>query len=376
MLISLLALSPGKIYNIKWVKHGSLYRGPITLLEPLVELVGNHKNAQKISKRKGEMGEMGSGARQENWVRMMCSNGFVRLGACAGMMPIIVIFSLQFLFQPIAQKYTPRPFRPTSPSISIKPACRINLSKKHKKQTKMNDFQCSCCNGSGGNPHNHDRTTITTSELTTHSLHQYITHENVRTYNSTNSISGSKILKHYKERYTPLPDCVEEWDSDDDPKDIDDEDDSEFGVIIFIPFNSGVKLTSVCVMTANNDENNLSTKNPLRLHLHPNIDDLDFASLSSSPPAAQIIQLVGTPGVFSETLGSIDYPVKQAKFNNCNCLSIHLTGNNPIRVSYIGLKGTGGILNARRAVECVYESKGVIGDGHKALNQGELGSYE
>jgi len=50
MLISLLVLSREQIYVPIWVKHGSSYRGPITLLDPLVELVGNHKKLKKISR--------------------------------------------------------------------------------------------------------------------------------------------------------------------------------------------------------------------------------------------------------------------------------------------------------------------------------------
>jgi len=42
MLISLLVLSPEQIYVPLWVKHDISYSGPITLLEPLVVLIGRH----------------------------------------------------------------------------------------------------------------------------------------------------------------------------------------------------------------------------------------------------------------------------------------------------------------------------------------------
>jgi len=44
MLIDLLIDSLEQIYVPSWVKHGSSYRGPITLLEPLVVLIGRHKD--------------------------------------------------------------------------------------------------------------------------------------------------------------------------------------------------------------------------------------------------------------------------------------------------------------------------------------------
>jgi len=53
MLISLLVISLEQIYVPSWVKHGSSYRGPITLLEPLVVLIGRHAR-EKISNENGE----------------------------------------------------------------------------------------------------------------------------------------------------------------------------------------------------------------------------------------------------------------------------------------------------------------------------------
>jgi len=44
MLIKLIVLSREQIYVHSWVSHDSLYRGPITLLEPLVVLIGRHKD--------------------------------------------------------------------------------------------------------------------------------------------------------------------------------------------------------------------------------------------------------------------------------------------------------------------------------------------
>jgi len=50
MLISLLVLSLEQIYVLIWVMHGSFYRGPITLLEPLVVLIGCHIGSDGWSK--------------------------------------------------------------------------------------------------------------------------------------------------------------------------------------------------------------------------------------------------------------------------------------------------------------------------------------
>jgi len=55
MLISLLVLSIEQILVPIWVKHGSIYREPITILEPLVVLIGRHKDMLvKRSQTNGE----------------------------------------------------------------------------------------------------------------------------------------------------------------------------------------------------------------------------------------------------------------------------------------------------------------------------------
>jgi len=55
MIISLLVLSRDQIIVAIMGKHGSLYRGPITLLEQLVVLIGRHKDM--LVKRSNEKGE-------------------------------------------------------------------------------------------------------------------------------------------------------------------------------------------------------------------------------------------------------------------------------------------------------------------------------
>jgi len=56
MLISLLVLSREQIIVPIWVKYDSFYSEPITLLEPLVVLIGRHKDMLvKSSDREGEL---------------------------------------------------------------------------------------------------------------------------------------------------------------------------------------------------------------------------------------------------------------------------------------------------------------------------------
>jgi len=57
MLISLLVLRPS-IYVQSLGNHGSKYMGPITLLEPLVVLIGRHKDmlVKRSQTRRGIVG--------------------------------------------------------------------------------------------------------------------------------------------------------------------------------------------------------------------------------------------------------------------------------------------------------------------------------
>jgi len=53
MLISLLVLSHKQIYVSIWVDHDFFYRWPITLLEPLVVLIGRRYARERSQKREG-----------------------------------------------------------------------------------------------------------------------------------------------------------------------------------------------------------------------------------------------------------------------------------------------------------------------------------
>ena len=56
MLISLIVLSLEQIIVPIWVNHDSIHSGPITLLEPLVVLIGRHKDmlVNRSQNKKGE----------------------------------------------------------------------------------------------------------------------------------------------------------------------------------------------------------------------------------------------------------------------------------------------------------------------------------
>jgi len=82
MLISLLVLSPEQIYTQIWVKHGSLYSGPITPLEPLVVLIGRHKDMHvKRSQTRRERGRGG----------LLVQGRRIGLEWCAGMVFAAVV---------------------------------------------------------------------------------------------------------------------------------------------------------------------------------------------------------------------------------------------------------------------------------------------
>jgi len=88
MLISLLVLSPEQVYVTIWVViHDSIHSGPITLREPLVVLIGRHKDMLvKISQiRTGIEGEGVAGqGRRIGLVYMVCWGGVWNNITCFG----------------------------------------------------------------------------------------------------------------------------------------------------------------------------------------------------------------------------------------------------------------------------------------------------
>ena len=146
--------------------------------------------------------------------------------------------------------------------------------------------------------------------------------------------------------------CLKPWDQRNDARrTLSDPDDGE--LLLHIPFTSAVHIRSLALMA-------WGDWRPVRVRLFVNRDDLD---LSSAPDAAcaQEVQLN------DDTEGWLDYPLKQAKFQNVSSLQLLVTeavGGGQSGIQFLHLKGAA-TDNKRQIVNVVYESRANPADHNK-----------
>lgn len=162
--------------------------------------------------------------------------------------------------------------------------------------------------------------------------------------------AGRSVLKLHEDRMTATPSLTS---PEDDPE-----------LLLVIPFTESVTLQSVSIRSAGAMED--GTSPPKTVKLFVNREDLDFETAREMPPQMTLELL--EPHHFSE--GSIDYPCRPAgRFQNISCLTIFVENNynedddSATEITFVGLKGKGTKMR-RKAVEAVYESRGMVSD-HK-----------
>lgn len=170
---------------------------------------------------------------------------------------------------------------------------------------------------------------------------------NVECLNEEVQNSGRAILKLHEERLTAEPSCCS---PEDDPE-----------LLLKIPFTESVTIQSISVRSSGT-----SGAPPKTIKLFVNRDDLDFDMARELTPQATLELLPAHH--FVE--GSIDYPLRPAgRFQSVSSLSIYFQDNygdedsTATEITFVGLKGKGSSVK-RRAVETVYESRGMPAD-HK-----------
>jgi hypothetical protein len=176
---------------------------------------------------------------------------------------------------------------------------------------------------------------------------------------------GQAVLKLHEERLSPTPFLRSQ---DDDPE-----------LLLYIPFTEAVTILTIAVRSVpppNPTNNNIPVSPPRTIKLFTNRDDLDFDAARELEPQATLQCL--PPEHFVE--GTIDYPLRPAgRFQNIASLTLFFESNHELEedvstvVTYIGLKGKGS-KQKRMAVDCVYESQGMLKD-HK-VPDGEFGMQQ
>ena len=194
-----------------------------------------------------------------------------------------------------------------------------------------------------GHSHDHDH-----GDELGRSLRPQIDFPRVECLNEEVQNSGRAVLKLHEERLTAEPSLRS---PEDDPE-----------LLLKIPFTESVTIQSISVRSYAMSEESAP---PKIIKLFTNREDLDFDTARELPPQATLELLPAHH--FVE--GTIDYPLRPAgRFQSVSSLSIYFVDNYggdemATEITFVGLKGTGGGAK-RRAVETVYESRGMMSD-HK-----------
>ncbi|KAJ2718494.1 hypothetical protein GGI07_005732 [Coemansia sp. Benny D115] len=165
--------------------------------------------------------------------------------------------------------------------------------------------------------HSHDDEAITGLS---DSLFSKVHLDRVWCLNSSNSESVQKVFKPWDQR-RDTEKFVETPDGDD-PE-----------LLIHVPFTGMIKLKSIFIWGGPSVD-----PSPTRVRVFANRDDLDFESVGDAQPT-QELELAR--GAVTEPL---EYAVRQAKFSNVRCLTLHFPenfsdGDEPTRVYFLAFRG-------------------------------------
>jgi hypothetical protein len=147
------------------------------------------------------------------------------------------------------------------------------------------------------------------------SLYNAIKHHQIRGFNEFEDNSAKKIFKSYQEHKDNNKDFL--LSNDDDPE-----------LLIYVPFNTNVKIKSISVQAAGDSR-------PTALKLFINRDDLDFSTAAQAQP-------VDTITLKDDSAGNHDYLLKFQKFQAVHSIWLYFpscVGGEQSQINYIAFKG-------------------------------------
>mmetsp|Transcript_20457 Transcript_20457/g.28545 ORF Transcript_20457/g.28545 Transcript_20457/m.28545 type:complete len:210 (-) Transcript_20457:354-983(-) len=175
-------------------------------------------------------------------------------------------------------------------------------------------------------------------------LYPFIDTDKVRGLNESKNGASKNVIKPWDER-TDSKKVVRSTSGDGE-------------LIIHIPFTVQVKLKSFTVIGGDDGSAPNSVK------LYKNRDDIDFET-------AEEVEADQEFNLTYDSDGSVQYPVKIFKFQNCSSITMFFTGNfdeETTQINYIGLKGEG-TKNKRSIVVATYEARALESDHAKLTEQ-------
>ena len=149
--------------------------------------------------------------------------------------------------------------------------------------------------------------------------------------------------------------------------------------MLHVPFTESVAIRAISIRGASGGGEDGDSSPPRTVQLFVNRNDLDFEMARDLEPAATLELLPPE----HDSGGTVDYPLRPAeRFQSASSVTIYFADNftkaaDPdgdsvqTEVTFVGFKGKGTKVR-RRAVEAVYESRGMMAD-HK-VPHGEYGT--
>lgn len=191
--------------------------------------------------------------------------------------------------------------------------------------------------GCGGHDHDHDHVTDA-DRAAAYSLYLKIDTEKVQCLNEADDGSGKLVFKPWdqrmdKEKFVES-DCDEE-------------------LLFNIPFTGSVKLKGIIIIGGEEDTH------PNKMRVFKNRPNMTFDDAASKPEQEFELAI--------DRNGEIEYTTKAARFNQCECISLHFPSNfggETSKVYYIGLKGDFTQAHRHEVTICTYESSPNVAD-HK-----------
>ena len=247
--------------------------------------------------------------------------------------------------------------------------------------------------GCDGHSHDHEHAeSDDTNPGLGSSLRPSIDFGGVSCLNEHHPNAGRDVLKLYEDRRTSSPNLMSQEDPYEEPE-----------LLLVVPFVEAVAMKSVCVLSHAGappdgecarvaSATAADAAPPRTLRVYANRPNLDFETARDLEPAATIT-LVPPSHQWdgSHSGGTVDYPLRPAgRFQNVSEIALHFSDNYGRRsgeedggdggdggrggdqvqteITYVGFKGKGTNVR-RRAVEAVYETRGMKADHKQPGNE-------
>lgn len=135
------------------------------------------------------------------------------------------------------------------------------------------------------------------------------------------------------------------------------ESDSDAELLFNIPFTGSVKLKGIIVIGGEEDTH------PRKMRVFKNRSNMTFDDVDSTPDQEFDLQ--------PDYTGLMEYATKTARFNQCDCISLHFPssfGADTTKIYYIGLKGDYTEAHRHEVTICAYEAAPNLADHKNKLS--------